>query len=562
MKKKLPIGWEFFDILITEGYHYVDKTLFIKELLDYGSYITVITRPRRFGKTLNLSMLSCFFDIRRDSRELFSGLKIMELEEITGKHMNKYPVIFLSLKDVAAPTYEGSMTLFANVISDLYERHSYLIESGKLSFAQTETFRKYNHKTASHVELMLSLLQLTQILYSYHKQRVVVLLDEYDAPIDNSEVSGFYGQMIEFMRGFMGSVFKSNEALKFAVITGVQRISQQGLFSKLNNPKICGIIRKEFSDCFGFTEEEVACLCTEYGAGNSMDEIKAFYDGYRFGERDMYNPWSIIMYLAEQRLGLHWVNTGSLSVLRNIFIKGSMDLREKAENLLLGIPISMRLTDHITYPIDYSDSNLFWTMLYNAGYIKHLNGASDEDDRFYAELVNEEVRAAFRLCINDWLQSREGGLSDGIEEFIGALQKGDAPGMQKALNNKLLISPSYHDMINENSYHMFTLGILQVLGGKYVIRSNREEGEGRADCVLRPKDKNMPSLIIEFKHVKEDKAGDADAKIEDIRKAARAALRHIKSRGYTAELTDEGYGTVYKYGIAFNGKYCIVEPEI
>jgi len=441
----------------------------------------------------------------------------------------------------------------------LYENHGYLLDGGRLSETQAELFRKYCGRKATNDDLELALFQLSRMLRSYHHQKVIILLDEYDAPIDNAEAEGFYGKMIKFMRGFMGSTFKSNDALEFAVITGVQRIAQEGLFSKLNNPQIFGILDSEFSNRFGFTEEEVARLCMEYDAADPFGKIKAFYDGYRFGHRDMYNPWSIVNYLTKRKLGLYWVNTSSPTVMQNIFARGSKDLKEKAEGLLLGVPITMKLDDHITYPINYDSTNLFWTMLLNAGYIKHTSGTPSNAEKFQAELVNTEVRVAFQHSIENWIKERTVSLYDGLQAFLESLQAGDAVGMQDALNNKLLLSPSYHDMICENSYHMFILGILQAVGRDYVIRSNREEGKGRADCTMRPVDKTKPALVIEFKHLKKDGADDTEATIERVKKAAAEALQQISTRRYTQEMLSEGYATVFEYGIAFNGKHCEVE---
>ena len=301
MKKVLPIGIESFDKLFDWDCYYVDKTLLIKELIDRRCEVTLITRPRRFGKTLALSMLSRFFDITRDSREMFSNLDIMEHGDIVGKHMNKYPVIFLSLKDVVSPNHEGALEKMADVISALYREKSYLVDGERAHPTDTLLHERYSSLKATSGQLELSLLHLSRMLHSYHKKRVIVLLDEYDAPIDNAEAKGFYGDMIEFMRGFMGSTLKSNDHLEFAVVTGVQRIAQEGLFSKLNNPKVYGILNSKYSSQFGFTEEEVADMCKEYDAGNTMDEIRAFYDGYRFGDKDMYNPWSILNYLSSFR---------------------------------------------------------------------------------------------------------------------------------------------------------------------------------------------------------------------------------------------------------------------
>ena len=565
MKKPLPIGNEFFDKLISNGLYYVDKTLYIKELLDNRKEVTLITRPRRFGKTLNMSTLECFFDITHDNRKLFDGLKIMEHTDIVDKYMNKYPVVFITLKDVEASTYDDSIFMLKELMASTYLWHKYLLDSNRLNDSQKDDFNRILLRKATEIEIMLSLKKLMEYLYIHHgEKRAILLIDEYDAPINYAELEGFYSDMIKFMRGFFGKSMKSNRYLEFAVITGVQRIAKEGLFSELNNLSVRGIIDEQYEDCFGFTKDEVEAACEYFGAGDSMDEIEEFYDGYRFGQKSLYNPWSIVNYLESGRLEAYWVNTGSLSILENIFAKGTVSLKAAMEGLLMDMPITMKLSQHITYPINYDDTDLFWTLLYNAGYIKHQKGTQSRINKaFTAELVNLEVKESFRMCINNWMQRQPHGFSASLYEFLRALLGGRAEHIQTVLNDKLLQSLSYHDMIKENSFHMFILGMLQAVGDEYVIRSNRESGQGRADCVMRPvgirgtADASHGAVVMEFKHVKPEK-GKKLTKGSVAREAA-AALRQIDEKGYAKELKAEGYETVYQYGIAFGGKLCVVE---
>ena len=309
MKKRILTGAESFEEIIEGDYFYIDKTLFIKELLENKGKVTLITRPRRFGKTMNMSMLEHFFALgtpskavaaREDGKSLFDGLKIMEHHDIIEKHMNKYPVVFLTLKNVEASSYESSVNKIKNLVSSIYRQNMYLYDSGALNELEKRDFYRYCAKEATDAELRLSLLFLTECLYAYHKKRAIVLIDEYDAPISSALQEGYYQDMIRFMRGFLGSVFKTNNSLEFGVLTGVQRISKEGLVSGFNNPLVCGIMKDTFAACFGFTEDEVREACQSFELSETFNDLKKWYDGYRFGGRDMYNPWSITGYLRDR----------------------------------------------------------------------------------------------------------------------------------------------------------------------------------------------------------------------------------------------------------------------
>ena len=552
MKKQILVGAESFEEIIEGNYFYVDKTLFIKELLENRGKVTLITRPRRFGKTLNMSMLRSFFDINRDSKALFDGLGIMEHEKIAEKYLNKYPVFFLTLKNVELADYENSIERIKSLVSNLYRQNLYLYESDRLDEQQKKKFYRYYSEEATEQEMQTALYFLTECLHTYHQKRVIVLLDEYDAPITYALMEGYYDEMIRFMRGFLGSVFKSNDYLEFGVLTGVQRISKESLFSSFNNPLICGIMDKEFTDCFGFTEEEVKAACEVYCEEDRYGEVKTWYDGYRFGGRDMYNPWSITMYLSSQELDNYWVNTGSVSILQDVFYKGDDKLRDDLAGLLTGAPIEMSLEDGITYPIKYVKSDTFWSLFLYAGYIKPCNGA--KAGKFKAELVNMEVRNIFTRYSERWLAEERPSASEAILEFVGRLLNGDAEGVRAALNDDLLNNPSCHDFKMENSYHMFIYGMLMAVSGNYVVQSNRESGKVRSDCVIKPLDKSKGAVIVEFKHVKK-------LPPDGLAREAEEGLRQIEEKGYAHGLKSEGYGRIIKYGIAFHQKNCEVAME-
>ena len=554
MSKQILTGADSFEKIIEGDYFYVDKTLFIKELLENRGEVTLITRPRRFGKTLNMSMLKSFFDIGAPSpdtpaaggKALFDGLKIMEYGDIVEKHMNKYPVVFLTLKNVESATFNGSVEGLKLLVSAVYQQNLYLYESERLSERQRCMFNAFFLRNATEEELKSALLLLAECLYTYHKKRVIILLDEYDAPLTYAFMKGYYQDMVEFMRGFLGSVFKSNEYLEFGVLTGVQRIAREGLVSGFNNPKVCGIMSKKFSGCFGFTEDEVKDACEMYGLGGKFDEVKRWYDGYRFGSRDMYNPWSITGYLDEREFGEYWVNTGSVAIFRDIYNKGDVSLKNDVAGLITGAPVMMSMHDGITYPIEYSNSNAFWTLLLNAGYLKPCSGA--KGDRFGAELVNMEIRNLFSRYAKEWFRERQSSIAETIRIFVECLLSGDAEGVSRALNEELLNNPSCHDFKDENSYHMFIFGMLLALSGEYAVYSNPESGKGRSDCMIKPADREEYAVVIEFKH----KGG------EDLKQEAQRGLEQLDEKDYIHNLTREGYKRIYKYGIAFSKKSCEV----
>ena len=548
VKKQIYIGMESFEEIREGDYFYIDKTLFIKELFENRGKVTLITRPRRFGKTMNMSMLKSFFDIRSDSKPLFVGLAITEHQGILEKHQNKYPVISLTLKNVEFDTYEESVERIKTLISTIFGQNRFICESDRLDERQKEMFHSFFMRRSTNEELQGSLLFLTECLYAYHQKRVIVLIDEYDAPIDNAERNGYYREMIGFMRGFLGGVFKTNDYLEFGVLTGVQRISKEGLFSSFNNPKVCGVLDKAFAASFGFTEDEVMLACDMYGVGDKYEEVKRWYDGYRFGGQDMYNPWSITMYLDTQKPENYWVNTGSVQVLRDVFHKGDDKLRNDVAGLLTGSPITMGLADQITYPIKYTSSNTFWTLLLHAGYLKPCNGA--KGSWFEAELVNMEVSDTFSFYAKEWLMEERAALSEPIQEFVGCLLSGDAEGVARTMNEDLLNNPSSFDLIKENSYHMFIYGMLLAASNNYTVHSNQESGKGRADCLIKPKDKSAAAVVVELKHLKSEPL--------DLKEEARKGLEQIEEKAYTRSLKAEGYGRIHRFGIAFYKKTCEV----
>ena len=557
MYRRVRIGVEFFDRIIENNYFYVDKTLFIKDFLENQGDVTLITRPRRFGKTLNMNMLQTFFDITKDTKAMFEGLKITEYPDIIEKHQNKYPVIYISLKDIESTTYAGALTSLALEIADLFDMHDYLEKSDALNDAIKSKFKTYTTADVSEDMLKKSLKFLTKCLYTHHRNKVIILIDEYDTPLNNAVFENFYPEMIKFMRVFLGGVFKSNNNLEFGLLTGVQRIAKESLMSSFNNPKVVGIMDDDFATSFGFTEDEVKTACEEFGLNDNFDDVKNWYDGYRFGDKDMFNPWSITGYLQEKKIKNFWVNTGGTGLMDNMIALGSEGLKNDLAGLLTGTSIYMVYNSSITFPINYENDNAFWSILLNTGYIKPCVGSSGR--RFFAELVNMEVYDLFEECIERWFGfEKHHSLSRTIEEFVECLFKGDPDGVSRLLNEELLNYPSFHDYKEENSYHMFIFGILLAASSQrfkykqyYNVYSNREAGKGRSDCLIKPVDKNNYAVIIEFKHMKKEGL--------DLNEIAEDGLKQIEEKAYMHTLKQEGYEKIYKFSIVFYKKNCVVD---
>ena len=552
MKKQILIGAESFEEIINGNYFYIDKTLFIKELLENKGKVTLITRPRRFGKTLNMSMLKYFFDVNMDNRTLFDGLKIMEHRDIVERYLNKYPVVFLTLKNIEEQSYKDSIDSIRDLISGLYKQHLHILNQNKLDEDDKKKFLMYRSGKSTERNLKSALQFLSECLYTHYQKRVIILIDEYDRPIDNALMEGYYPKMIKFMRGFLGNVFKTNDFLEFGVLTGVQRISKESLVSSFNNPIVCGIMSEFFATSFGFTEAEVKEACEVYGLCDTFEKVEKWYNGYRFGGRDIYNPWSITGYLHEKKFKNYWVNTGGITVLEDIFFKGTHGLKDDMAGLLTGIPVKMKYKEHITYPVIYKNDDIFWSMLLNTGYIKPCAGSTE--DELYAELVNREVRNIFADCIDKWFESQQSAIQKTIQQFVDYLLKGDVEGVSDTLNKELLNDPSCHDFKAENSYHMFIFGILLAVSSDYTVQSNPESGKGRSDCLIKPVDKGKYAVVIEFKHERD--------KSYNLKEVAREGLKQIEQKAYIHNLKREGYERIFKYGIAFHKKKCEVAMEI
>ncbi|MCP5498164.1 MAG: AAA family ATPase [Leptospiraceae bacterium] len=560
--KKLPIGNSNFREVIEDNYFYVDKSLLIQEVLDSGSKISLITRPRRFGKTINLSMLKCWFEVYQDSKsaipnsELFQNLKIWKLGDEYTKHCGKYPVIYLTFKDVKESKWENCQKFLKRIISSEYERHSYLLDSNSLTDAQKKLFRSIQDLSADFVTYETSLKKLSEFLHLHYGEKVVVLIDEYDTPVHEAYYKKYYDLMVDFYRTFLGAGLKDNEHLEKSVITGILRISKESVFSDLNNFSVYTVLNNRFADKFGFTQEEVTAALDYYQLTDKQEGVKTWYNGYVFGNQtDIYNPWSILNFLEHHSEGLkpHWVNTSSNLIIRDLLSRADSESKKDMESLLKRETIEKEVQVDTVFSEIENGGNTLWSFLLFSGYLKVVRQRVD-GKRLYSQLLipNLEIEYLYERFISGWLtdnlQSYE------LKELLNSLLTGNVDNLQFLLQKFILNSFSYLDPTGkepERVYHAFILGLLLHLSDSHSVKSNRESGFGRYDIMLIPKRQNGVGVVIEFKlvypHLK-----------ETLAIAAEKALGQIEDNRYEEELKSMGASAVLKYGMAFEGKEVLV----
>lgn len=560
--KQLPIGIDDFKKLRESEFYYVDKTLLIKELLDKHGEVNVFTRPRRFGKTLALSMLKYYFEkdidqnrLIQDNSSLFENLKILGEGEKYTKHMGQYPVVFMSLKSAKQPGYELAYHCIQNEISKEFERHQYVLHGESLSESQKEQFIRFMEKRATEPEYLTALEFLTRMLRKYFGTKVIVLLDEYDVPLENAWFRGFYGQMADFIRSLFESVLKTNENLEFAVITGCLRISKESIFTGLNNLEIVSILNKSYSEYFGFTEAEVEKMLEDFALTQKRDEMKQWYDGYRFGQTPVYNPWSAVNYVkaaaADENAWpkAYWANTSSNDIVRKLIERADGSVREELENLIAGGTIEKPVHEDITYEDVYKTQDNLWNFLFFTGYLKKTQERFANRTLYLTlKIPNEEVISIYQNTIMEWYDRRI--RQKDFTAFYQALLNKDVKTIERELSMNLMETVSFYDY-KEDYYHGYTAGLLKFMKG-YLVKSNRESGLGRSDILLLSAPYDGIAVIIETK------AADTFAELDA---AAKRALAQIEERQYDAELRLEGYHTFLKYGFAFYKKLCRVMTE-
>ena len=563
MKKAISIGIQGFSDLREQDCFFVDKTNFIKEWWENRDVVTLITRPRRFGKTLNMSMLDCFFSNKYANRaDLFEGLSIWQ-DETYRKLQGTYPVIFLSFAAVKAGNLEGAKTQIKQEIARLYEENRYLLEGNVLSDNERKI---YNSTTIQMDDTMAqnALKTLSVWMERYYGKKVIILLDEYDTPMQEAYVQGYWDEFTSFVRSLFNASFKTNPYLERAIMTGITRVSKESIFSDLNNLRVVTTTSNLYADCFGFTEEEVFAALDEYGMSDKKDEVKQWYDGFTFGEhRDIYNPWSITNYLDEHRLYPYWASTSSNGLVSRLIRTASADVKEKMEDLLRGQAITVNFDEQIVYNQLDDNEEAIWSLLLASGYLKVQNidyrGITLEP-WYTLDITNIETLSMFMTMFRGWFKNKDANYND----FVKALLKGSLKEMNIYMNDVALATFSSFDTGKKPSeksqperfYHGFVLGLLVELRDRYQIRSNRESGYGRYDVMLTPVTEVDDAIVIEFKVHEPDEE-------KSLQDTVRTALDQITEKNYDAELLLQGIPAdrIRHYGFAFEGKKVLIGQD-
>ena len=558
MKKALPIGVDNFEEIIQEGYCYVDKTLMIRELLDLKGKVNLFTRPRRFGKTLNMSMLRYFFEDSGDAeknagnRELFRGLKIMEAGDAYVGQMGMYPVINLTLKSAKQPTFESAFRKIKDEIADEYKRHRYVLESNEIDGDSKALFQKIADRKGEYDDYSGALKFLSRCLYQATGKKTVVLIDEYDVPLENAYFRGFYGEMVDFIRALFESGLKTNEYLQFAVITGCLRISRESIFTGLNHLRIISVLDERYSEHFGFTEAEVREMMTYYEVENCFPAMKEWYDGYTFGVTEVYNPWSVINYMYDLSANSkafprpYWINTSSNDIIKDMIAGADRETKMQIEMLLSGGTIDIPVHEEVTYEDMRGRGENLWNFLYFTGYLTKKSEYFKESTVYLqARIPNTEVKTIYQNTILGWFKQKIA--KQDFRDLYRAMEEGDADKMTEILNGQLFSTISFYDSA-ENFYHGFLTGILSQ-SQDYIVKSNRESGNGRGDICVKSPSLRGRSFILELKVSEDIDALEADAE---------KALQQIYDKKYMDELRVEGYKKIDCYGISFYRKDCEV----
>ena len=566
---KLPVGIDDFRKLRESHFYYVDKTRLIEQLLLNWSEVTLFTRPRRFGKTLNMSMLKSFFDIGTD-KALFDGLYISGNKELCDEYMGKYPVIFLSLKGVEGLTYEEAFEAFVRIMGKEVNRVSFLADSDKLTQIEREQYKGLtiikNGRLAFDKEKLISSLQLlSQLLYKHYGKKTVILIDEYDVPLDKAFQNGYYNEMVSLIRGLFGQALKTNEFLQFAVLTGCLRISKESIFTGLNNFKVMSITDSRFDEQFGFTDEEVKKLLSDYDMDSHFDEVKEWYDGYHFGRAYVYCPWDVINHVchlrddSDAKPQTYWINSSGNSLVRRLINRADSSTKDEIERLIAGEAIEKVIRLDLTYDeIENSIDNI-WSVLFTTGYLTKIGEVKLPDSESYAYMLvipNKEVREVFVLQIQEWFKAVVANDNDAMKLLSKAILDKDEEILARQLNIVMgrmisILDTKAPDDMKENFYHGLLLGLLRGSNPDWLIKSNRESGDGFSDILIKPENPDL-GIVIEVKYAKEFKGLDA---------ACDAAMAQIKQKRYDETLRDEGRCDILAYGIAFCRKRCKVAGE-
>lgn len=554
-RKSLPIGISEFRKAVSKFY-YVDKTLFIKDLIDESAAVSLFTRPRRFGKTLNMDMLRVFFEISdEDTSKYFKDKLIWKCGEEYRKEQGKYPVIFLTFKDVKFQTWKETYESIAMLIRNEFERHIILAESEKLSVYEKQYFTKVLEGTADANDIVFSLAQLSKMLHKHYEIAPIIIIDEYDIPIQQGHTKGFYDDVVSFIRNLFSGGLKDNQSLSFGFLTGILRVAKESIFSGLNNLKINSILDEKYSEYFGFTPDEVRDMANYYEAPEKYDEICEWYDGYRFGETEIFNPWSVINYFNNNcKPKAFWQSTGSNDIIGEVLANADEDIFERLNSLMQGKSFLTYIDTGVIYPQIKNNPSSIYSFLLVAGYLKAVKSDAEFSSDYMCEvaLPNKEISFVYSKEILSKLNNIiPQSTAIAIQE---AIYVNDPISLEKQLRKLLLQSVSFNDTADEIFYHGLVLGLCAMFDNRYYITSNRESGEGRFDIQLMPKTDKLPGILIELKAGKEC---TSDA----LEKLAQSALRQINERHYDTELTAHGVTDIIKYGVAFCGKKVSIAEE-
>lgn len=590
-RKTLKIGRSDFGLIVRNGHYFIDKTMLIYDFYNNANDIILFPRPKRFGKTLNLSMIEHFFDIQKtDSKVLFSEFEIVKQKEFCKEHQNKYPVINISLKNVKETDWKKCLNKFKSVITELYQTNSYLIQSEKLEKYEKQIFEKIIYKTADETEYQEGLVKLSKYLEKHFGQKVIILTDEYDAPIisafnntnspiksDDKENKTYYEKVINFMQGFLGDAYKGNGALHKGMLTGVMRVGKESIFSEWNNFKVFDVTSVYFSDKFGFTKKEVQKILKYYDLDKQEPEVQKWYNGYRFGNSDsIFNPWSIVNYIEYYSDGFkpYWVNSGDYSLIKSRIIE--IGVNEKIQDLIEGKTIEKELHDNFIFQDFETDNELLWTLLTDNGYLTQ-SGKGDFGS-YKLKIPNNEVKIVFTSIIKTWINTEIKLTRDLLIKTAKSLINNDMTEFEKgfrliigdtlsyfdtkaAVKTQFVASQPSIESRREQIYHVYTLGLLAILADDFIIKSNRESGEGRYDIALIPYNKDNNGIVIEFKSVEKQKENEKEDDFRNrINKEIDCALKQIEQKKYYKELIDNriDLDKIIRVPIVFAGK----EPYI
>ena len=547
----IPVGISDFERIRELNYYYVDKTGLIKTLLQGEmDQVTLITRPRRFGKTMAMNMVASFLDIRKDSKELFDGLEISKEKEICKNWMNQYPTLFLSLKDVDGTTFENAFNMLKFVISSLCSQNSYLETGENIRENEKDIFSRLRSQTASITDIKGSIVTIMNMMQSYYEKPVILLIDEYDVPIAKASNNGYYKEMLEVIKGMLSTALKDNSSLKFAVITGCLKIAKESIFTGTNNFVSDTISSTRYNEYYGFTQQDVDKLLADAEIEEKAELIKEWYDGYNFGEFEVYCPWDVMNYLRDLQNDLnarpvsYWKNTSDNAIIRSFIDYTGAAIRKKLEVLIAGGSICQKIEEDLTYDYLHSSEDNVWSILYLTGYLTKV-GERDKDDQIELRIPNKEVKEIFESTVRKWFE--DSARVTNRKDLFDAVWNKDADKATKEISTLLRMTISYYDY-RENFYHAFLAGIFA--GAGYSVESNREHGEGRSDIVIY-NDVTGQVAVFEAKYAR---------KLDDLEKDCQKALDQINTKMYAKEFED-AYEEVLCYGIAFYKKRCLVKSK-